>query len=103
LPDGLDVPRAGDESTGTAGCEGMGMGDEFRVAKGLVGETVRMRFDDGHEVAAVLFSATTDLDGTEHLIYGDVVWSSEAGSYNGSANTCYYGDGKALVRVGRLE
>lgn len=79
------------------------MAGEFRAAKELAGERVRMRFADGHEVVAVLFSATTDTDGTEHLVFGDVEWSSEAGSYDGSANTCYYADGKALMAVERVE
>ncbi len=77
------------------------MAEEFRLAKGLEGERVRMRFSDGHEVVAVLFSATTDTDGSQHLVYGDVEWSSEVGSYDGGANSCYYGDGRALVLVTR--
>ncbi len=77
------------------------MNEAFGAAKELAGEKVTMRFRDGHEVVAVLFSATTDCDGRQHVVFGDVAWSSEAGSYDGSANTCYYQDGKDLVSVER--
>ena len=77
------------------------MAEAFGAAREMVGETVRMRFADGHEVVAVLFSVTTDTDGSQHMVFGDVVWSSETGSYDGSANTCYYADGRTLVGVER--
>ncbi len=77
------------------------MAEEFRAAKEMEGERVKMSFSDGHEVVGVLFSATTDMDGSQHLIFGDVEWSSEAGSYDGSANTCYYEDGKTLTSIER--
>ena len=37
--------------------------------------------------------------GGSTLVFGDVEWNSEAGSYDGSANTCYYGDGRERVSV----
>ncbi len=77
------------------------MSDALRAARDLEGEKVKLCFSDGREVMAVLFSATTDTDGRQHVVFGDVAWSSEAGSYDGRANTCYYEDGKELVSVER--
>lgn len=77
------------------------MSDLFQSARKLAGERVRMRFDDGHEVVALLLSATTDMDGTEHLIYDAVEWTSEENTYGGGAGTCYYADGRTLASIDR--
>ncbi len=58
-----------------------------------------MRFDDGHEVVALLLSATEDLDGSQHLIYDAVEWTNEAETYGGGLGTCYYADAGTLVSI----
>jgi hypothetical protein len=40
----------------------------FAEVGALEGRRVKMRFDDGHEVIALLLSATTETDGSQHLI-----------------------------------
>ena len=77
------------------------MANAFGSARELAGERVRMRFDDGHEVVALLLSATTDTDGTQHLIYDAVEWTSEANTYGGGEGTCYYADGRTLTSIER--
>ena len=77
------------------------MTNAFGSARELAGERVRMRFEDGHEVVALLLSATTDTDGTQHLIYDAVEWTSEENTYGGGAGTCYYSDGQTLTSIER--
>lgn len=77
------------------------MTNAFQTARKLGGERVRMRFDDGHEVVALLLSATTDMDGSQHLIYDAVEWTSEENTYGGGVGTCYYADGRTLESIKR--
>lgn len=55
-----------------------------------------MRWRDGYEVVATLLSATTDMDGSAHLVYSNVVWSS-AGSVDRDINC--YSEGDTLVSI----
>jgi hypothetical protein len=49
---------------------------EFKALKRLENRRVYMIFSDGQEVIATLFSITTDLDESRHLIYDQVEWSA---------------------------
>lgn len=75
------------------------MAYDFWTVQGLEGKRVKMRFDDEHEVIALLLSATTDCDGSRHLIYDAVEWTNEAQTYDGGAGSCYYADAKTLVSI----
>lgn len=75
------------------------MTNAFGSARELAGERVRMRFHDGHEVVALLLSATIDMDGSQQLIYDAVEWTSEENTYGGGAGTCYYAEGRTLQSI----
>jgi hypothetical protein len=69
--------------------------EEFKALKGLEGRRVRMIFTDGQEVIARLFSITTDLDQSRHLIYDKVEWS--ALTHADVGDKTYYSSGEELV------
>jgi hypothetical protein len=71
----------------------------FADVGALEGMRVKMLFDDGHEVIARLLSATTDIDGGQHLIYDRVEWSSEPGTYEEQGNSSFYAEGETLVSI----
>jgi hypothetical protein len=48
------------------------MAVSFKGVRRLQGQRVRMLFEDGREVVALLLCATKDIDGSKHLIYGSV-------------------------------
>ena len=75
------------------------MAISFRSAQALEGARVRMRFDDGHEVVATLLSATTDTDGSRHLIYDAVEWANQVETYGGGTGTCYYAEAATLISI----
>jgi uncharacterized OsmC-like protein len=54
------------------------MATTFKDVRKLQGERVRMQFDDGREVVALLLCATKDIDGSKHLIYDKVESASGA-------------------------
>ena len=58
-----------------------------------------MHFDDGHQVIALLLSATQDGDGSRHLVYDAVEWANQADTYGGGRGTCYYADAATLVSI----
>ena len=76
------------------------MRPEFAAIKLLENNRVLMRFNDGHEVIAVLLSATKDRDGSQHLLYEAVEWTNQAETYGGGRGTCYYADVRTLVSIG---
>jgi hypothetical protein len=43
--------------------------EEFKTLRVLEGHRVHMVFSGGQQVVATLISVSTDLDGTQHLIY----------------------------------
>ena len=73
--------------------------EEFRALQALENRLVKMRFNDGHEVVARLVNVAVDLDGSRHLVYDRVEWSSDSGSYQASENTCFYAAGETLVDI----
>ena len=75
------------------------MNGSFEAARGLEGKRVRMHFDDGHQAVATLRGAYQDPDGSEHLTYDEVEWSSDAECYGGLAGTLYYADGGTLTFI----
>jgi hypothetical protein len=70
----------------------------FKEIRKLQGERVRMYFDDGREVVALLLCATKDIDGSKHLIYDQVESASLGEAATGTAG-CSYADAKALVKI----
>lgn len=74
----------------------------FKEVRRLQGERVRMRFDDGREVVAVLLCATRDMDGSKHLIY-DKVESGSPTPAAGDATGCFYADARTLVHIERAD
>jgi hypothetical protein len=74
------------------------MATTFKEARRLQGERVRMQFDDGREVVALLLCATKDIDGSKHLIYDKV--EPDTGAETGSKPTgCRCADAKTLVNI----
>jgi hypothetical protein len=69
--------------------------EEFKALKGLENCRVRMIFSDGQEVIATLFSVTTDLDESRHIIYDKVEWSALPHVDVGAG--AYYSSGEDLV------
>jgi hypothetical protein len=78
------------------------MAATFKEVRKLQGERVRMYFDDGREVVAVLLCATKDIDGSRHLIY-DKVESGEGSEIVGDGSGCCYANAKALLHVEHAE
>lgn len=74
------------------------MAATFKEVRKLQGARVRMYFDDGREVVAVLLCATKDIDGSRHLIY-DKVESGEGAGIVGDGSGCCYADAKTLVNI----
>ena len=74
------------------------MAATFKEVRKLQGERVRMQFDDGREVVAVLLCATKDIDGSKHLIY-DKVESGPSTQTGSGASGCFYADAKTLVKI----
>jgi len=75
------------------------MGTRFKEVRKLQGERVRMQFDDGREVVAMLLCATKDIDGSKHLVYDKVESVSGAETGASGASGCYYADANALVSI----
>jgi hypothetical protein len=70
----------------------------FKQVRKLQGERVRMVFDDGREVVALLLCATKDIDGAKHLIY-DKIESGPEDRNAGDEDGCSYADAKTLVKI----
>jgi hypothetical protein len=75
------------------------MATTFKEVRKFQGERVRMQFDDGREVVALLLCATKDIDGSKHLIYGKVESVSDVETCGSGATGCFYADGKTLVSI----
>jgi len=74
------------------------MAATFKEIRKLQGERVRMYFDDGREVVALLLCATKDIDGSKHLIYDKVELGLPAGA-DPTPSGCLYADAKTLVKI----
>jgi hypothetical protein len=75
------------------------MATTFKEARKLQGERVRMQFDDGREVVALLLCATKDIDGSKHLIYDKVESVSEAETCGTGTTGCFCADARSLVGI----
>jgi len=75
------------------------MATTFKDVRKLQGERVRMQFDDGREVVALLLCATKDVDGSRHLIYDKVEPASGSETFGTAATGCFYANGSTLVNV----
>ena len=74
------------------------MAATFKEVRKFQGERVRMYFDDGREVVALLLCASKDIDGSRHLIY-DKVESGGGTEIVGDGSGCCYADAKALLHI----
>src|ERR1035438_10200654 len=74
------------------------MATTFKEVRKLQGERVRMQFDDGREVVALLLCATKDIDGSKHLIYANVESGAPVQAGAGATGCCY-ADAKTLVKI----
>jgi len=70
----------------------------FKEIRKFQGERVRMKFDDGREVVAQLLCATSDMDGSRHLIY-DKIESGQPVDCAPEKAGCFYADAKTLVSI----
>jgi hypothetical protein len=75
------------------------MGTRFKEVRKLQGERVRMQFEDGREVVAMLLCATKDVDGSRHLVYADVEPAPGANSGVSGASGCVCADANTLVNI----
>ena len=65
--------------------------DEFKALARMEDSRVLLRFTDGQTVTATLLSVSTDLDGSQHLIYQISEESSPAGG------TAIYSPGEQVI------
>ena len=75
------------------------MATTFKEVRKFQSERVRMHFDDGREVVALLLCATKDIDGSKHLIYDKVESGSGAETGGTGAIGCFYSDARSLVSI----
>jgi hypothetical protein len=68
------------------------MAVSFKDVRKLQGQRVRVLFEDGHEIVALLLCATKDIDGSKHLICGSVEPDS-------GGRTSVIADAKTLVDI----
>ena len=72
----------------------------LQTLRQLQDQRVRMCFTDGHQVVALLLSATEDLDGSLHLVYDSVQWTNQPGvTYGGGPGTAYYAQADTLLSI----
>ncbi len=74
---------------------------EFRALKVLEGNRVRITFTDAQEVLATLIDVSVDQDGSQHLLYDDVLWS--ALPHVDAGRGAFYAGGSELVGVSGAE
>jgi hypothetical protein len=75
------------------------MATRFKEVRKLQGERVRMQFDDGREVVAMLLCATKDVDGSRHLVYANVESASGPETAVSAASACVCADANTLVHI----
>ncbi len=74
---------------------------EFEALKMLEGKRVRIVFTDAQEVLATLIDVSVDHDGTQHLLYDDVLWS--ALPHVDVGRGAFYAGGSELVSISEAE
>ena len=76
---------------------GKPMSVPFSQMRALEGQRVRMNFEDGASLEAILLSATEDLDGSQHLIYDPL--DSDPTANRTALDSSYYAEGESLVSL----
>jgi hypothetical protein len=71
----------------------------FADVGALEGMRVKMVFADGHQVIAHLLSATTDIEGGQHLLYDKVEWASQPNPYGEDLTETFHAEGETLVSI----
>jgi len=69
--------------------------EEFEALDKFSGQRVHLTFIEGQQVVATLSNISIDIDGSQHLVYGDVEWASPLGDVSESG--WYYSAGEELV------
>lgn len=64
---------------------------------------VRMRFDDDREYVATFLSASQDMDGSLHLIYDKVEWTSDPAELEKLKDRALYTEGEHLLSIEEAE
>jgi hypothetical protein len=75
------------------------MSTRFKEVRKLQGERVRMQFEDGREVVAMLLCATKDVDGSRHLVYANVESASGPETGLSAASGCVCANANTLVNI----
>jgi hypothetical protein len=60
---------------------------------------VKMCFDDGIELIALLVSASQDMDGSLHLIYDKVEWANDTRALANMQGKALYSPGESLISI----
>jgi hypothetical protein len=71
----------------------------FADVGALEGMRVKMVFTDGHQVIAHLLSATTDIEGGQHLLYDKVEWASTPNPYGEDLSETFHAEGETLLSI----
>ncbi len=71
----------------------------FADVGALEGMRVKMVFTDGHQVIAHLLSATTDIEGGQHLLYDKVEWASQPNPYGEDFTETFHAEGETLLSI----
>ncbi len=64
-----------------------------------VDKRVKMRFDNGYECIATLLYATQDMDGSVHLIYDEVAWTSDPRETARAKDAAFHIEGERLIHI----
>ncbi len=64
---------------------------------------VRMRFDDDLECIATLLNASQDMDGSLHLVYDKVEWTSDPAELSKLKDRALYTEGEHLLSIEEVE
>jgi hypothetical protein len=71
----------------------------FADVGALEGMRVKMVFTDGHQVIAHLLSATTDIEGGQHLLYDRVEWATQPNPYGQDLTETFHAEGETLLSI----
>jgi hypothetical protein len=63
---------------------------------------VKMRFDDGIELVALLLNVSQDMDGGLHLVYDNVEWASDTNALTNMQGKALYSPGESLVSIDEI-
>jgi hypothetical protein len=71
----------------------------FDRMRQLQDQRVRMIFEGGYELVAFLLSATQDMDGSQHLIYDKVEWTTDPREFAREKDATFHAEGELLLSI----